>query len=530
MSGFQIQEREAVKAGIVSPNVYGEKRQLSPQARLSEAEGLARSIKLDIAFSESVNIKDIRAGSYFGEGYIDKLRTQIEEQGIELLIVDSSLSPLQQRNLEKKLNTKVIDRRALILEIFGERAQTKEGKLQVELAHLSYQRSRLVRSWTHLERQRGGAGFLGGPGERQIELDRRIIDEKIIRIQKELEKVKQTRSLQRRSRKKIPYPVVALVGYTNAGKSSIFNFLTGAAVLAENQLFATLDTTVRKVIVDNLPFLLSDTVGFIRYEVGVIGENSSEITFSGEAKDYGDVVFGSSYSVGNIYSRSYWTRRLVLGSENATESEFVLKVTGNLNMFYSGNHSIVISDSAAQTSFKIDVGGQLMSQGVTNGAIGAQGAYIDEVKAKSFAMTGTAEQTLNMYVKSMVIAETVEFGTSNVILHICELDPDSALFDFGGKFSKDSEKKVTLDFSELDLSSISSGTYDIISAGSLEGFSEDGTLADDFIVSGLDDENFSLAWNGNSLQMVVVPEPAAMASAIGAVCLILAGLRRKFRR
>lgn len=162
----------------------------------------------------------------------------------------------------------------------------------------------------------------------------------------------------------------------------------------------------------------SDTVGFIRYEVGVIGENSSEITFSGETEDYGDVVFGSSYSVGNIYSRSYMTRRLVLGSENATESEFVLKVTGNLNIFYSGNHSIVISDSAAQTSFKIDVGGQLMSQGVTNGAIGAQGAYIDEVKAKSFAMTGTAAQTLNMYVKSMVIAETVEFGTSNVIFSI----------------------------------------------------------------------------------------------------------------
>ncbi len=264
MSGFQIQEREAVKAGIVSPNVYGEKRQLSPQARLSEAEGLARSIKLDIAFSESVNIKDIRAGSYFGEGYIDKLRTQIEEQGIELIIVDASLSPLQQRNLEKKLNTKVIDRRALILEIFGERAQTKEGKLQVELAHLSYQRSRLVRSWTHLERQRGGAGFLGGPGERQIELDRRIIDEKIIRIQKELEKVKQTRSLQRRSRKKIPYPVVALVGYTNAGKSSIFNFLTGAAVLAENQLFATLDPTMRRLqLSSGKEVILSDTVGFI---------------------------------------------------------------------------------------------------------------------------------------------------------------------------------------------------------------------------------------------------------------------------
>ena len=274
----------------------------------------------------------------------------------------------------------------------------------------------------------------------------------------------------------------------------------------------------------------SDTVGFIRYEVGVIGENSSEITFSGETKDYGDVVFGSSYSVGNIYSRSYMTRRLVLGSENATESEFVLKVTGNLNIFYSGNHSIVISDSVAQTSFKIDVGGQLMSQGVTNGAIGAQGAYIDEVKAKSFAMTGTAAQTLNMYVKSMVIAESAELGIGDVILHICELDPDSTLFDIGGKFSKNAEKKVTLDFSELELSSIASGTYDIISAGSLEGFSEDGTIADDFVVSGLDDENFSLAWNGNNLQMVVVPEPAAMAFAIGAVCLILAGLRRKFRR
>ena len=185
----------------------------------------------------------------------------------------------------------------------------------------------------------------------------------------------------------------------------------------------------------------SDTVGFIRYEVGVIGENSSEITFSGETEDYGDVVFGSSYSVGNIYSRSYMTRRLVLGSENATESEFVLKVTGNLNIFYSGNHSIVISDSAAQTSFKIDVGGELMSPGVTNGAIGAQGAYIDEVKAKSFAMTGTAAQTLNMYVKSMVIAESAELGIGDVILHICELDPDSALFDIGGNSPKTQIKK-----------------------------------------------------------------------------------------
>ena len=178
--------------------------------------------------------------------------------------MDCALTPVQQRNLEKKWNTKVIDRTALILEIFGERARTKEGRLQVELAHLTYQRSRLVRSWTHLERQRGGMGFLGGPGETQIEIDRRIIDDKIVRIKKELNQVKKTRSLQRMARKKVPYPVVALVGYTNAGKSTLFNKLTNAHVFVKNLLFATLDPTLREIrLPSGRRIILSDTVGFI---------------------------------------------------------------------------------------------------------------------------------------------------------------------------------------------------------------------------------------------------------------------------
>ena len=200
MSNFQIEEKKAAKAYIVFPNITNSEQNLSPEARLEEAVGLARAISLDIAGAEIVKLREIKSGAYFGQGYIDKLAEKFSQENIELLIVDAGLSPIQQRNLEKKLKTKVIDRTALILEIFGERAQTKEGKLQVELAHLTYQRSRLVRSWTHLERQRGGAGFLGGPGETQIELDRRIIDDKIVRIKKELEKVKKTRALQRSAR------------------------------------------------------------------------------------------------------------------------------------------------------------------------------------------------------------------------------------------------------------------------------------------------------------------------------------------
>ena len=264
MSNFQIEEKKAAKAYIVFPNITNSEQNLSPEARLEEAVGLARAISLDITGAEIVKLREIKSGAYFGQGYIDKLAEKFSQENIELLIVDAGLSPIQQRNLEKKLKTKVIDRTALILEIFGERAQTKEGKLQVELAHLTYQRSRLVRSWTHLERQRGGAGFLGGPGETQIELDRRIIDDKIVRIKKELEKVKKTRALQRSARQKVPYPVVALVGYTNAGKSTLFNSLTQADVFAKDLLFATLDTTMRKMkLPTGQEVILSDTVGFI---------------------------------------------------------------------------------------------------------------------------------------------------------------------------------------------------------------------------------------------------------------------------
>ncbi len=259
---IEINSNRKSRACVVYPCVSGKNAELSPEARLEEACGLALAINLEVTHREIVKIREIKPGTFFSRGILDKLRPCLAEA--ELLIIDTSLTPIQQRNLEKELNIKVIDRTALILEIFGERAQTSEGKLQVELAHLTYQRSRLVRSWTHLERQRGGAGFLGGPGETQIELDRRIIDNKIVRIKKELEKVKQTRGLQRGARQKVPYPVVALVGYTNAGKSSLFNRIANAGVFAEDLLFATLDNTLRKIkLPSGREVILSDTVGFI---------------------------------------------------------------------------------------------------------------------------------------------------------------------------------------------------------------------------------------------------------------------------
>ena len=217
-----------------------------------------------MVYKESLKLKEIKPAAYFSKGFLERFKPLIAENNIELLIVDTRLSPIQQRNLERELKLKVIDRTALILEIFGERAQTKEGAMQVELAHLTYQRSRLVRSWTHLERQRGGAGFLGGPGETQIELDRRVIDDKIVRIKKDLEKVRQTRGIQRSARRKVPYPVVALVGYTNAGKSTLFNYLADSRVMAADMLFATLDPTMRKISLSGgREVILSDTVGFI---------------------------------------------------------------------------------------------------------------------------------------------------------------------------------------------------------------------------------------------------------------------------
>jgi GTP-binding protein HflX len=233
-------------------------------ACLEEAIGLTRAIGLNVVCSDVVHLNRARPGSLFGPGTVEIYKPIIAEEHVAVAVIDFALTPIQQRNLERAWDCKVVDRTGLILEIFGERARTREGRLQVELAHLSYQRSRLVRSWTHLERQRGGVGFLGGPGETQIESDRRQIDNRITRIKRALSGVSRTRDLHRRARKRVPFPVVALVGYTNAGKSTLFNRLTGAEVTAQDQLFATLDPTMRAVTLPSgRSIILSDTVGFI---------------------------------------------------------------------------------------------------------------------------------------------------------------------------------------------------------------------------------------------------------------------------
>ena len=235
-----------------------------PDDRLAEAVGLAQAIELDIARTLLVPLNEMRPATLIGKGKVEELKAILETTGAGLVVIDHALSPIQQRNLEKAWDAKVIDRTGLILEIFGRRAQTREGRLQVELAHLTYQKSRLVRSWTHLERQRGGAGFLGGPGESQLELDRRLIQERIERLQKDLADVVRTRDLHRKGRARVPYPVVAIVGYTNAGKSTLFNRMTGAGVLAMDQVFATLDPTMREIrLPSGRRVILSDTVGFI---------------------------------------------------------------------------------------------------------------------------------------------------------------------------------------------------------------------------------------------------------------------------
>jgi GTP-binding protein HflX len=234
------------------------------EARLAEAVGLAASISLVIVHTAIVPLRAKRPSTLLGEGQVANLGAAMKEADVTVAVLDAQLSPVQQRNLERAWDCKVIDRTGLILDIFGERARTSEGALQVELAHLDYQRSRLVRSWTHLERQRGGFGFLGGPGETQIEADRRLIGDRIVRLKRELEQVRRTRGLHRSARKRVPFPVVALVGYTNAGKSTLFNALTGADVHAENQLFATLDPTMRGLrLPSGRRVILSDTVGFI---------------------------------------------------------------------------------------------------------------------------------------------------------------------------------------------------------------------------------------------------------------------------
>ncbi|EGD58607.1 small GTP-binding protein domain-containing protein [Novosphingobium nitrogenifigens DSM 19370] len=274
MSGFEFgrnpddlkgEVTHGAKALVVLPDL----RQrgglgVDAEARLDEGQGLARAIGIVVVDAFILPIRAVRPATLFGEGQVDKIAVACEQSDAELVIVDGALSAIQQRNLEDRLKRKVIDRTGLILEIFGERAATAEGRLQVELAHLDYQAGRLVRSWTHLERQRGGFGFLGGPGETQIEADRRLIRGRMARIRRELEQVRRTRGLHRERRQRAPWPIIALVGYTNAGKSTLFNRLTGATVMAEDLLFATLDPTMRAIRLPGVDkAILSDTVGFI---------------------------------------------------------------------------------------------------------------------------------------------------------------------------------------------------------------------------------------------------------------------------
>ncbi|OIQ32049.1 MAG: GTPase HflX [Alphaproteobacteria bacterium MedPE-SWcel] len=258
-------DRKRTRAWVLHPEIKSDSRRRAPQPALAEAVGLAEALPdLDVIGSDVVRLPKAHAGKLFGSGKIEEINAQLKAQDIELVLIDGSVSPVQQRNLEKAWGVKILDRTGLILEIFSDRARTREGVLQVEMAALSYQRTRLVRAWTHLERQRGGLGFVGGPGETQIEADRRAIDDQLVRLRRQLDKVVKTRSLHRAARAKIPYPIVALVGYTNAGKSTLFNRLTGADVMAKDMLFATLDPTMRRVqLPDGPEVIMSDTVGFI---------------------------------------------------------------------------------------------------------------------------------------------------------------------------------------------------------------------------------------------------------------------------
>lgn len=266
MSVFDRDAEDDVTRGTRAIIVHGDQMRggRDVDARIEEAAGLAAAIGIDVQASQAFRLRSPRPSTLFGSGQVEQIRDLAAEKEAELVIVDNSLTPVQQSNLEKATEAKVIDRTGLILEIFGERAATAEGRLQVELAHLDYQAGRLVRSWTHLERQRGGFGFLGGPGETQIEADRRMIRDRMAKLRRELDQVSRTRGLHRERRKRAPWPIIALVGYTNAGKSTLFNRLTGADVMAEDLLFATLDPTMRQISLPGLDkAILSDTVGFV---------------------------------------------------------------------------------------------------------------------------------------------------------------------------------------------------------------------------------------------------------------------------
>lgn len=265
---FQIDNTDGprvTRAWVLHPDIRSDPDRRAPQPALEEAVALARALpQLEVVGADVVPLRKVDAGKLFGKGKIADLHDALEAAEVELVLVDGSVSPVQQRNLEKAWGVKLLDRTGLILEIFSDRAATREGVLQVEMAALNYQRTRLVRAWTHLERQRGGLGFVGGPGETQIEADRRAIDEQLVRLRRQLDKVVKTRALHRAARAKVPYPIVALVGYTNAGKSTLFNRLTGADVMVKDMLFATLDPTMRSLALPDGPeIILSDTVGFI---------------------------------------------------------------------------------------------------------------------------------------------------------------------------------------------------------------------------------------------------------------------------
>ncbi|SDE79368.1 GTP-binding protein HflX [Celeribacter baekdonensis] len=268
----ELHEHEVLKtrAWVIHPDITSDRSRRDPVAGLEEAVALADALpELEVVGSEIVRLPKMQPGQLFGSGKIAELKERLNAAEVDLVLIDGRVSPVQQRNLEKEWKVKLLDRTGLILEIFSDRARTREGVLQVEMAALTYQRTRLVRAWTHLERQRGGLGFVGGPGETQIEADRRAIDDHLLRLKRQLEKVVKTRELHRAARAKVPYPIVALVGYTNAGKSTFFNKVTGADVFVKDMLFATLDPTMRSVVLEapqggtDREIILSDTVGFI---------------------------------------------------------------------------------------------------------------------------------------------------------------------------------------------------------------------------------------------------------------------------